>query len=498
MYSLLRAEIDELKAGKHDHRLREVVANPLDPRLHAVLAKAVDSGLSLPTAPTLSDSDEEEAEGNDTSNSGSSEEDNAGIPAAAKAPATPQLEDSAFGKRGERRKGKEEVRAEDDEVQVVVDVELQNDKGLSVGGKSHKTNVKEVAAENGEKSNRSGGAGGDDPQLERSGPLKSVGQHGRQQTRVVEQAEATPTPTRGSSKCNGVSTTPPTSASSKEKAGSSGDDPGGGGSAEEETPGVLPTAGNRRTNAAPLRDRPPILSGEAKDPQTPNPAPCTLSSSFSKHHPSSKVGDENSCTSGKGEREGGRESRNNGDGPRSCSPAVPAVTAVGHVSPISNKGQPRDSADANKKEDDGSEVKSTGGGARTGRKRPRTEAGITPEKSRDRRPSSGRRDEREGGAEDDDVAPSKAEEERSPSNGSDRQHFRRIALEVWDRVNKHKFAIIFRKAVNPKDAPGYEKVNTAFQPLMDSSLLKRRSEYGRANLDTFFGCTDIFSGVLLG
>lgn len=28
------------------------------------------------------------------------------------------------------------------------------------------------------------------------------------------------------------------------------------------------------------------------------------------------------------------------------------------------------------------------------------------------------------------------------------------------QVNKHKFAIIFRKAVNPKDAPGYLKVRS--------------------------------------
>lgn len=29
------------------------------------------------------------------------------------------------------------------------------------------------------------------------------------------------------------------------------------------------------------------------------------------------------------------------------------------------------------------------------------------------------------------------------------------------QVYRHKFAVIFRKAVNPKDAPGYEKVREA-------------------------------------
>ncbi len=40
----------------------------------------------------------------------------------------------------------------------------------------------------------------------------------------------------------------------------------------------------------------------------------------------------------------------------------------------------------------------------------------------------------------------------SPSN------FREQAMDIWRAVNQHKFAVIFRKPVNPKDAPGYIKV----------------------------------------
>ncbi|CAN0425419.1 unnamed protein product, partial [Ectocarpus sp. 8 AP-2014] len=58
--SLLQAEIGEIKAGKHDHRLREVAATPVpDPNLHSALTSAVEGGLQLPAAPRLSDSDSE-------------------------------------------------------------------------------------------------------------------------------------------------------------------------------------------------------------------------------------------------------------------------------------------------------------------------------------------------------------------------------------------------------------------------------------------------------
>ncbi len=40
----------------------------------------------------------------------------------------------------------------------------------------------------------------------------------------------------------------------------------------------------------------------------------------------------------------------------------------------------------------------------------------------------------------------------SPSN------FREQAMDIWRAVNQHKFAVIFRKPVNLKDAPGYIKV----------------------------------------
>ncbi|CAM9274032.1 unnamed protein product, partial [Scytosiphon promiscuus] len=39
------------------------------------------------------------------------------------------------------------------------------------------------------------------------------------------------------------------------------------------------------------------------------------------------------------------------------------------------------------------------------------------------------------------------------------------------QVYKHKFAVIFRKPVNPKDAPGYEKV---IKKPMDLSLIRER------------------------
>ncbi|CAM9273956.1 unnamed protein product, partial [Scytosiphon promiscuus] len=64
--SLLQTEISEIKAGKHDDRLREVASRPVpDPALHSALSGAVEGGLPLPAAPRLSEGESEAEEAED-------------------------------------------------------------------------------------------------------------------------------------------------------------------------------------------------------------------------------------------------------------------------------------------------------------------------------------------------------------------------------------------------------------------------------------------------
>ncbi len=41
-------------------------------------------------------------------------------------------------------------------------------------------------------------------------------------------------------------------------------------------------------------------------------------------------------------------------------------------------------------------------------------------------------------------------------------NFKEQAMAIWRAINQHKFAVVFRRPVNPKDAPGYIKVELLF------------------------------------
>lgn len=460
----MRAEIDELKAGKHDHRLREVVANPLDPDLHAVLAKGIDGGLLLPPAPALSDSDGECAEDEDShSNAGSTDEvvtSDFGAVSKGTPPAT-----SAQGAKGaaadRRDKRTDSSEAEGDvELQVVVDVDGQKEEDVLVvpvgGGEDSKKKEKTTEGGKGERPKR--GCTGDES---RTGTP-----HRTKESRAVG---ATPPsesvkPNRDSSKRNGGSAVASTPTSTKAR-NCLRDDFGGAEKAVVAGAEVsLPTNNHhRRTHASPLRDRPPIHPGGTANANR-SAAPNTVAPPSSKHHPTSKASDENGGTR-KSER-GDRDSRSNGNNNSNSIGGDSGDGGDGIVVGSGVPGSPAlrrdgkssgDAAGVNGQEEETGAGKNSGGG-RVGRKRPRSEGGAGAEKSRDRRPRSSRRDGGDGGTDEDEEESSDKAGER-PVPNRDLEHFRRIALEVWERVNKHKFAIIFRKPVNPKDAPGYEKVS---------------------------------------
>ncbi|CAN0021313.1 unnamed protein product, partial [Phaeothamnion confervicola] len=66
------------------------------------------------------------------------------------------------------------------------------------------------------------------------------------------------------------------------------------------------------------------------------------------------------------------------------------------------------------------------------------------------------------------------------------QRFMTKALDVWKKINAHKYAIIFRKPVSAKDAPGYDEV--VHEP-MDLSLIKKRIDDGAiASLEELARC----------
>lgn len=63
----------------------------------------------------------------------------------------------------------------------------------------------------------------------------------------------------------------------------------------------------------------------------------------------------------------------------------------------------------------------------------------------------------------------------------DMDAFSRVALVIWNKISAHRYAIIFRKPVNPRDAPGYDKI---IKEPMDLSLIKTKIEEGKiGNLD---------------
>lgn len=413
MTSLLRTEIDELKAGKHDHRLREVVANPLDPRLHAVLAKDVDGGLELPLPPRLSDSEDDGDE--NTSNGGHADDESVhgGVSDLGAA-------DAADGRKEKGERKQQEV--EEAELQVV-DVEKKERLAPSVGNGGKKGSEK-VTSE-------------DEKPEELAGSTTPCT---NQETRAAAQADATPT--RQSSKGNG---TPLPAAPTNKKGGASGPDDPGGGDGENAVAAGPPTPNRSkrdlRTHASPLRDRPPVLSGggsrvapapPAPDPNITTPSPTTPSSNH--HARRGSGGKPVGESSGKGERRG----RDRGNGSGTGSAAAAAAAAIAAVATEVTQGKSGgDGGTPNKQEEDGlggtggdSAVAAAAGGGRSGRKRPRAGGSGAMDKARDRRPPSERRDKP-----DHTEVDSESVKEDQSETSSEGDHFRRIALEVWDRVS---------------------------------------------------------------
>ncbi|CAN0567001.1 unnamed protein product, partial [Ectocarpus sp. 12 AP-2014] len=215
---------------------------------------------------------------------------------------------------------------------------------------------------------------------------------------------------------------------------------------------------------SPLRDRPPILSGGGSASIR-----SASASGAADDSDGSGSGDERKATGGGGVDRG---SSNDSAGGAAATPAV--------GTPGSKPGKKKSGTGGGRANQQGEDTESSASSKR-GRKRPRVVGdGSTEQSARDRRPRSRGTEGEE--QEEEEEKKEKGDGKRGENGLEDEQrkeradsvdaaHFRRIALEVWDRVYRHKFAIIFRKAVNPKDAPGYEEI---IKEPMDLSLIRER------------------------
>ena len=414
--SLLRTEIAELKAGKLDHRLREVAAIPLiDPSLHSALSKAIDDGLLLlPPAPEFSDSDdeqigdEEDGDATDAKETGDiqveeeEEEDGA---------AYADGKGAAAG--GGVASGEEQEGEGDNEVQAW---KLLGEESQQPGGEQILVGTQRRGHQRSDR-NWEGAT------IPTSGAASSKSKDGTCQR------------TEGVAEANGLTLSvmkPPE------------DDTSDSFAAQNE-PQV-------KSNGSPLRDRPPILSGGGSRVAPAAPPPTQPPPSSHRADSGLVGGSEGRIDSDRfdGIEDGSRVEDDRGHGGidegkvdtgseilRVADAAVPSF--IQEMESVKYKpGGDDPGGETNGKE-------ATKG--KRGRKRPRVAQSASSHTSpRLRRPQPRRQDEIPGTGEGDEDGEAKKDRDRDPDDTDtgkresardsvEVEHFRRIALEVWDRVS---------------------------------------------------------------
>lgn len=373
-----------------------MVANPVDAHLYAALAKDVDGGLPLPPAPSLSDSED------------NADEDGAGSTDG----------DRATGSEDKDAGRLEEVTKEDPggKDELVVDVEGQTEDGqtsaLTITGDEHEA--------------KGPGETGTDRKPE---PGNCEARQLVQEAKVAVCTEMTSPgePLNG----NGASPVTSIPAVAADRVESSKD--GVKVDVKMEATASASTNGfkrdqQHRAHAPPLRDRPPAGNGGGPRLEPAPPAPSSSTQSLSPAPPSPNQAKNSSKADGGTVKEE-RRTQEREDVKSTTTEAV--STAGGNdaaaVTSGSKHGQSVESPFGKGHEVDcGGEGRSATLGW-PGRKRPRTPTG-TPDKARERRPPSKPRERADdGGAE-------SLTDEEAKAAARDAEHFRRIALEVWERV----------------------------------------------------------------
>eukprot|EP00904_Undaria_pinnatifida_P001297 jgi/Undpi1/11168/HiC_scaffold_30.g13466.m1 len=461
--SLLRSEILDLKAGKLDHRLREVAATPLvDPGLHSVLSEAVDGGLQLPSAPTFSDSEEEQEDEGPCEDQEQVEKEERGEQAVEK-------EEGGGGKeRGQEEggigragfggaiggvgveEGVESERKEGGDDAMLAEQEggrRQRGGNLDSNGSRCRGSVGEDLPSVGRNApsvvQGPPSVGQDPPSVGQSPPsvedppekpakptarLKPPNRTGN---RIACSSDERQTEANGSARCAGA-TTSNSNTKNNENSGDNTNSKNNNSSSnvKDETESHNGTPGD--SHASPLRDRPPIPSGDGSRLVPPAPPPIPTHST--PPAPGGVGGRRDvSTTDDAGVAGGG-----GGADRSSCSGAGGGVVVAASVTPAPELG--------NTSETGGSggcvsgKEENSGSASKRGRKRPRAGGDSPAEKTdRERTPLStgegGKRGEVGGGIEENGVKSGGDVVKRDRADSVDAEHFRRIAMEVWDRVS---------------------------------------------------------------
>lgn len=481
-HSLLRTEIGQIKAGKLDHRLREVAATPLvDPGLHSALSDAVRGGLSLPPAPSLSDSEVEDGEDDDEGHKnkdgdgkgdereniggvGVDDEGEAGgsvalssiapaVQAGAVVPVAEPKEDT--------RGTNEQMRQAEEKRENCIVKDTEKTPGLQKSGDTIK--VPPTPAD---------GSANAAVQQKESTPTTSN----------EIQKEADPTPTAPSPPSSPRDEQPPkVNGCLKTMAAAAGTTAV---SENENTYGETTKNNSLRTDStcasaqngalsdshtSPIRDRPPILSGGGARVAPAAPPPFSAFSTPSSKHRGTGAATPVGVGGGKGrDAQDGNNDRAGGDKKSSSSARDSAMASAGnhasHVPKIEKNSRSgfrigTAGGTGSRGGGDGKEKESVSGSKR-GKKRPRVVKHGSAEKdksARDRRPRTRiegggddcdeddeeeeeeedvavEQEQRNDGKEDKGVKGKGVEVQRDKPDSTDAEHFRRTALEVWDRV----------------------------------------------------------------
>lgn len=432
--SLLRKEIDELRAGKHDHRLREVVATPLvDPSLHSVLVKTVDGGLGLPPAPSISDSEGEvESEGEDD---GAANADDEGAA------------DDGTTSGGEREADQGGVKEEQPKQQEV-EISVVEDSGAGAAGRGKAPKKKQGNGELclGDAVHRRSGSGLQDSSSTAAGSAETPTPAAARKSTSSKRGDRcprSPAAAEQRTKSNGRVVAPDKSKTRAVENGRVLGDPGG--------------AGCAGSHALPLRDRPPLLSGggsrvpPAAPPPDRTPSTPSLSASPSSSNHGANGDRDSTRSDGRGRGSGGAGAdcgSSSGAGGGGAAASAGGDLSRPKLAKKSGKGGGGGETNGQEK-DSGShgnatQVAAAESGGRSGRKRPRAEGDGNVEKAaRDRKPKSreerpvGGKEGEDGGERGGGVTGREDSEAAKKERGESRdgEHFRRIALEVWDRVS---------------------------------------------------------------
>lgn len=369
-----------------------MVANPVDARLYADLERDVFCKIRLPPAPSLSDS--EDPRDDDTSSA---------------------LDESASRREGSGHDGSEGGTKKEADIKGEVEVGVceQADRGqISIvadgnvymeGKRSPGQRTQQEESRPGNDQRASSPSGAKEvacPELVSAGDS-----HGRNGGPSVA-------PASGSKKCSCEPVEADDAAQGEVEANNSPKKKHG---ERDQQHGAL---------ASPLRDRPPTTlecdtrsysAPPSLDPSTPPPAPSPRSS---KDRTGGSMRVDGKC---KGRRE--HEGRYGTGKEAGAAAPAPVPSSLKHTKSGHGKGGVNGREEAKPGSGKGAPV------ARNGRKRPRTSS-STPDKTRDRKPPSKPRDKGDG----DGAEPRKEELKQGASREG--EQFRRIALEVWDRVSK--------------------------------------------------------------